>query len=477
MKSDKVLIGIGGGLLIILLALIGVAFRRDVRVPTYANIGFFQFDEFKNLDEDYLEKVPVRLAITWSLFEQKPEKFDFDNKQAKKIDEYLKNGYAVIPAIRAKSKWAVVKPIAGDEKGESGENDSGEPAGTDDQCASAPFDMDHQKPLTEGESYSETYYRFVQKLAEHYKGKFPIVVIENEINDPIPEGGDWCGTVDEYIRLVLTAKKAFHDVDPTVRIADGALQPRPLMWLVIDEYLRASQVDEATRLYQLIEQETLTLDQLEQKRNEAFREPRITRAQEFIDADLHQWLDIANFHYLHHPNGLEDIVSYLRRHMPDGKPLMTTAYGRSNRYVTGDAEAAKEIVRGGAHLLALNVSPAILMTRPGGNDRVTTAMTDTDGNLKMLNKNALEATARFLGNVEPSSAVDLSDEDTREYKFRSPTGFVTVLWPTTTTVDIVTAPMHCEIFNYQNQQIKPGSRVTTSDAPLFIVCPFQPERR
>ncbi len=456
-------IGIGILLSLILLFLTQRIVPSVVETRTQSNIGFFQFDGYQKLNSAYFSNAPVRIAISWRQFEPEPGEFIFDasNKQAQKIDELIKNGFTVIPSIRAKSKWAVeqIAVVA----------DSTVKAGSEALCASAPLDMERTKPLREGESYSKSYYRFVRTIAEHYKGKFPIVVIENEINDPIPEGGDWCSGVDEYLRLVLTAKKAFRDVDPAVLIADGALQPRPLLWLTIDEYLQRGDRTAALHLYSLLEGKQISYEQLLAEKEIVFSEPRVAKAKEFIAAGLYQWVDIGNFHYVHHPDALADMVTFLRKDAPPQKPFMTGGFGAARKNVEDENQAAKEIIYSITRLFALRISPVVLTTLPG-NDRVVTSLVDMEGQLKPLNVRAFEAAARFLGMVNPSSVQETSTEEFWSYQFQSSGGTVTVMWPKNNVTQPMNIQTECDVFDYQNTQIQNTTSISPDAAPLFIVC-------
>jgi len=433
-----------------------------------SNIGFFQFDGYQGLDSTYFTNAPVRAAISWQQFEPEPGTFIFDtsNKQAQKIEEFIKDGYTVIPSIRAKSKWAVEPVVVVTDSEEKPKQLKG---GSENLCASAPLDLDRTKPLREGESYSETYYRFVRAIAEQYKGKFPIVVIENEINDPIPEGGDWCSGVDEYLRLVLTAKKAFRDVDPAVRIADGALQPRPLLWLTIEDYLKMSNRTAALRVYSLLEGKQISYEQLLAEKETVFSEPRVAKAKEFIAKGLYQWVDIGNFHYVHHPDALADMVSFVRKNAPPKKPFMSDAFGAARKNVNDENQAAKEIIYSITRLLALDINPILLMTVPG-NDRVVTSLIDMQGNLKPLNIHAFEAAARFLGGVTPSSAQETSTEKFWSYQFQSPGGTITVMWPKNNVTQPMNIQTDCDVFDYQNTQVLDTSSISPDVAPIFIAC-------
>ena len=162
----------------------------------------------------------LRPALHWSLFEPQKGVFDWNNSRAKSIDDYIAKGFKIIPVIKCVSPWAV--------KYNEGM-----------RCASPPKDMRSQPD--ERYAYSETYYNFIRKLAEHYKGKFEYVSIEIEVHDP----HFWHGTMDEYLHLLATARKAFKEVDPNIQITDCGIQGGSLGWFVMQDHMKARRSGEA----------------------------------------------------------------------------------------------------------------------------------------------------------------------------------------------------------------------------------------
>ncbi|MEW6156220.1 MAG: hypothetical protein AB1813_02240 [Verrucomicrobiota bacterium] len=81
--------------------------------------------------------------------------------------------------------------------------------------------------------HSRTYYQFVRRFLEEFRGHFDYIAIENEPNSILYWGG---GIVDtntnaidpvraslEYVWLVKTAYKAIKEIDPAVRVIDGGM--------------------------------------------------------------------------------------------------------------------------------------------------------------------------------------------------------------------------------------------------------------
>jgi PKD repeat protein len=101
-------------------------------------------------------------------------------------------------------------------------------------------------------AYSQEYYEFVKKVMETidywgYGEKLLGVVIENEMNSK----DCFSGTVDEYCRMVATARKAVKDVFPRKPVYCGGLQSAPSLWVLISKYLSEGKEAEALKLYHL----------------------------------------------------------------------------------------------------------------------------------------------------------------------------------------------------------------------------------
>jgi len=71
--------------------------------------------------------------------------------------------------------------------------------------------------------YSRSYYEFVRAFVERYRERLEYVVIENEANNGVywDIGRDPDNLL--YLRLLATATKAAHDVQPNIRVVDSGL--------------------------------------------------------------------------------------------------------------------------------------------------------------------------------------------------------------------------------------------------------------
>lgn len=346
-------------LLFLLLGTVGCQSRtvpNDSSASTsLPSVGLFYFQEYEQLDPSVLNVISVRVAIDWDHFEPERGMFAWDNDQAGKIDELLAKGIHVIPSIRARSSWGVAHAQA--------------------QCASAPSDLDLRSPLEEGKSYSDSYAAFIRKIAEHYKGRFSIVVIENEMNDL----DKWCSGTEEYLRVFLTAKKVFKGIDPAVSIVDGGIQGAALNWLVIEDYLKQDQMPEAVAFYEKFTGAKVSLEALRTELRVRMTKQPIQGAKELLESPLFEFVDRANFHYYQRSEALPEVISYLRRTIPSGTPLMTNEIGIKEKYSADPFEASREMVNKFRELTALKVEPILWFSPGGKNDNNAGALIDDRG--------------------------------------------------------------------------------------------------
>ncbi len=415
--------------------------------PTHSPIGFFFFSEEGQLDQTSLQDAYVRTAIEWSAFEPAPGIFDFarTNRQAEKIDALLAKGKRVIPSIRAKSDWAVMQ--------EGG------------KCASPPLDLDRATPLQGGKSYSPSYASFVKNIAEHYRGKFEIVVIENEMNDP----DFWCGSSDDYLRLFATAKKVFAEVDPEVKLTDSGVQGVILNWLVVEDYLKRGDAEEATSFYRKVMGESITEEELMKETERMASKKAFLRARELLEGPLFSWVAIVNFHYYQRSAALPDVVSFLRKNMKAEKPLMTNEIGIKQQFVASADEAAKELVKKYVQLLALDVAPILWFSVGGDEEHNAGALVDNEGKLIEETTQAFETLAKFFVAPPLSHREDVL-EGVQRFRFAFPGRTLDVLWAKETSEEFpLTIPEGCEVVNYRGRAL-PEKNVSPSDAPVFVVC-------
>ena len=197
--------------------------RPEIKPETKGNLGVYYFQS-KELDATDFNITYVRLVIPWGAVEIESGKFSWDAQPIRRIEQSLAKGIRVIPVIRTVgADWAIKTPSQ--------------------SCSSPPKDLGNI--FSEDYGYSKSYYNFISEVAKRYKGKFPIVVIENEVTAE----NFWCGDMGEYLHLVATAKKAFQDVDPDVKIADSGIPSGVWGMVMAKELIEQGKEKEAFDFY------------------------------------------------------------------------------------------------------------------------------------------------------------------------------------------------------------------------------------
>jgi len=142
----------------------------------------------------------VRLTLKWQWIEPEDDRFVWDGGSSRRIAAVEARGMQVLPVIKIGRGWA-----SGFDPPQPGD------------LSVPPLDL--SESWDERYGYSESYYDFVYHLVDHWRGHFPVIVIENEAN----ADNFWAGTADEYLRVLATAYKAVHDADPAALVADSGI--------------------------------------------------------------------------------------------------------------------------------------------------------------------------------------------------------------------------------------------------------------
>lgn len=410
-------------------------------------VGFFHFGASGELNSRYVRGAPVRATIQWGEYEPTPGAFvtDRSNRPHREILDLLSQGMKVVPAIRAKSAWAVEK------FGKS-------------KCSSAPKDL-VRKGWQTGTSYSATYYRFVKKIAQLYRGHISIIVIENEMND---QDDMWCSSVDDYLRLFLTAKAAFHDVDPSVQVVDGGIQGLSLNWMVVQDYLERKHPVNALEFYRKYSGQNITLAELKTQLAQQERKSSFQNASALYHSRLYALGDMVNFHYYQRSEALPEVVGFLRKKAGYQKPILTNETGIKDQFTASPLLASQEMVKKYAQYLLAGVGPVIWFSPNGDDDKNAGALVDDNGRLIPETVGAFETISRFLGRPSLSRKY-VSEKGLHFFKFRFERETVTVVWHDEGGAKAVDTDSNCEIFSTAGERSRERS-VTLRSAPVFLVC-------
>lgn len=304
----------------------------------------------------------LRRGIPWDNIQvEENGKIVTKEKPLEDLGRYIDAGYSILPNIRANAKWAVrnVKNFSENEV-----------------CSGAPKDLSTTFDSTYG--YSKSYYDFISLIAQRFKGKFKVVTIENEMNVSTQS---WCdgSTKDEYVRLLLTAQKAYKDNDPKVLVADGGLTTGPWFWAMLeDKYNRAKtllpaqKISEYNVIMKLASQQTgKPKNKIEDviKDFESLRKTRVVDGKivprspavllgwEYIElAKSENYSKGVNFHYYGYSDALPYIIAYMRKTLP-GKKIISNEMGTNTKDSLFDDEekSAGEMVKKFAIMLGQSI--------------------------------------------------------------------------------------------------------------------------
>lgn len=274
-------------------------------------------------DVSEFEITYTRLVIPWGAIEPKRGVFNWNSTSAQRIERSLEKGIIPIPVIRTVgASWAT--------------------GGNDPSVSFPPLDLENE--FSQEYGFSKSYYLFIKAIAEHWQGKFPIIVIENEVT----ANNFWQGTMNDYLKLLKTAKKAFMDTGQNIRIADSGLASPIWGLLITQQMLKNGEKKEALEFFNAYISEHPGFKQLSSihELEEFFAETKVIEVLEeakFLLDKLPKYVDIINFHYYENPLLLPTVINYLRQRT-NNMPLMSNEMGirywpytpELNRKASGD---------------------------------------------------------------------------------------------------------------------------------------------
>jgi len=300
------------------------------------NLGIFYF---KKGPFDIMD-FPVtysRVGFAWGSVEPVQGEFVWRAGFIQRFERSIEKGVVCIPNIKTVgADWAVRSP-------------------KNSEASSPPKDL--KTSFNPQYGYSRTYYNFIKKVAVRYKGKLKIVVIENEVT----ADNFWDGTMDEYLRLVATAKKAFNEVDPQVKIADSGLASGVWSILIANELLNQGRDQEAfSFLKEFFAENPKRRQQLSSFSNaeQFFKDRKVQKLLQettYLLPKLKSHVDIINFHYYSESQFLPEVISYIRKNISN-LPLMCNELGPRGE---NERKIASNAVKKISLCLAYDVSPCI----------------------------------------------------------------------------------------------------------------------
>lgn len=393
----------------------------------------------------------VREALHWGCVE--PEQSHADMKACRdvaQIDELLANGKRVQPVLRTNSGmkgkgqfWATVKPESREQASET---------------SYAPRDLTAKWSNEYG--YSKTYYEFVQKIIDYYcpggKCRIDSIVIENEANSAhywYGSGGDADNVVDEYVRLVKTAKKAIDDAQASIRIFDSGLQSAATLWVIMALASEHGDDAEVRRIYEVSFNQKIALKKLKGEVKGHLGKALVRKVKLMLDSDLYSVTDGLNFHHYHSPESVPIMVDFFRSQIPPGKLLITNEAGIKRQVIrSSDPEQTITWMSQKISLLfAHGVSPVIWFS-PEGKENA--------GMLLSKQKETVEATTRafaFLGEIFGEAAA-VTQVDAHTVRMSGQYYDTELTWPSTITAAQSPSPPGCSSFDMYGSQLSAPRR-------------------
>ena len=408
-------------------------------------IGCFYFHT-PEIDTTDLNITYARAVIPWGDVQPEKDYFRWNARPLRKIDYILKKGIKVIPVIRSVgAEWALKYPGR--------------------KSSSPPKDLTDS--FNEKYGYSRTYYNFVQGVAERYKGKFPIVVIENEVTARC----FWSGTMEEYLKLLITAKKALKDVDPQIKVADSGLAS--LCWgiLMIDEMVKEGKEKEAFNFYksyfsQAYGKKIHSVKELKYFLRSKSAQSHIKKA-EYLLPELVDTVDILNFHYYENSSLFPQLISFIRKKMGN-IPLMNNELGV--RIKSGMPErrkkASEELIKKLVFSIVFDLK-AVMVFPFTNEEHNIVGLGDKRKRVIDEMMNSFKISLKFL-NHKLISYENLSKNNLQYHLFRFRRQIVRVLWSKEGNTEEVEIPGNYRVYNYQGKEIK-ESRLVPSSSPIFMV--------
>lgn len=195
-------LSLGHGLFV--LTTVGVAMAGDVPVNPIGVVDKVLFD-----DADEIGLGWMREDIVWTYYENADGVFT-PGGYAADLTNMESRGIRMSPVIRTGFGWATHQ--AGDSW-----NPTDDPDSYLTETSRAPNDLSATFDATH--AFSESYYDFVFHVVSTFGDRIDRVTIENEVN----ARNFWEDSIDEYRRLLVTARKAVRDANPSVMVFDSGM--------------------------------------------------------------------------------------------------------------------------------------------------------------------------------------------------------------------------------------------------------------
>jgi hypothetical protein len=399
-------------MLFLLLSILYAWVMPDVSYSEPLRFGLFKYELSSPGGEGrispFTENVPlvgtmgiklVRHPLNWECFE--PQRGVFDTKgcsQIKHIDKLISGRIEVQPTIRT----AILKESNHDLFWATGKS----PTSGHKIPSRPPLDLTSDWSAKYG--YSRSYYEFISALLSHFctgsKCSISEIGIENEANSTNYwiSTGDPVRDVEDYIKLVKTAKKAVVDKKLPVKVIDSGVQGWTLPLLAMDEAAKRGDLELAGRIDSSLQGKPSIKEALKKMLTNRMKAPEVVKADLMLKSDLYKTVDAVNFHHYQTIESLPYIVDFLRKSVPPGKQLVCNEVGIKGRFLKNNEKAMLPdlIVKKALTLFSLGVNPVIWFSLET-QDNVA-HMVSNSGIMSVENSRAVQKVGRLM---EGASAV------------------------------------------------------------------------
>ena len=311
-----------------------------------------------------LQGTVARQAIFWSCVQPRQGAWELEKcRQIKMIDQLQDAGWRVQVVLRTKRGEFGKAPFWATGAAERGDKSDASHAPSDLRDAASPEF-----------GYSETYYAFVRRVLDYYCDgaacRIHSLVIENEAN----ADDKWRGRgnspendVEDYVRLVATARKAVDDSGARIALYDSGLQGSAILWNVVEEHGKKG-VSEATAAYRKAFNESMAPGEMSKKLGKRGNNPTNRKILLMLESDLYRYTDGLNFHHYQTPESVAELIDFLRRHGPAGHPLVANEVGIKSNIIKDESPDLVNawMIQKLVYLFDAGVSPIVWFTVPAG---------------------------------------------------------------------------------------------------------------
>lgn len=264
----------------------------------------------------------IRPQIGWKFIEPQNDQFNWDKLDEIYNEYHQKYGFNIMISLRTgQLEWATkYDPDLCQYKKDK------EKGCPDPYASLLPKDL--QSTWSNQYGYSKSYYDFVFKTVEHFKGRVDYYVIENEVNTLT----FWHGTPEEYLQLRATAYKAAHDASSSVVIIDNGIASGVWGYAIARDKYCSGDSQGALEFFKMFFQRQMSPDEIDKQiAQNAIDCQNPSRAYQFLKATFKEpTFDIASYHFYEPWQAQSEVIAWVKNEMNNNgyqKPIFCTEGG------------------------------------------------------------------------------------------------------------------------------------------------------